>query len=222
MSWESSLQYYRIINEAVRARLGGLHSAQTLMFSVDFAGIEAMQARGEWQRAGEQLAEGARRLERGGADFVVLCTNTMHKVADDIEQRVRIPLLHIADATGARIRKAGLSRVGLLGTRFTMEEDFYRSRLRERLGIEVLVPGERERGRIHQIIYEELCRGIVKPESKRTYLAVMQGLVAQGAEAIVLGCTEIMLLVREEDVTVPVFDTTAIHATAAVELALSP
>jgi len=191
MSWESSLQYYRIINEAVRARLGGLHSAQTLMFSVDFAGIEAMQARGEWQRAGEQLAEAAQRLERGGADFLVLCTNTMHKVADDIEQRVRIPLLHIADATGARIRKAGLGRVGLLGTRFTMEEDFYRSRLRERLGIEVLVPGERERGRIHQIIYEELCRGIV-------------------------------LLVREEDVTVPVFDTTAIHATAAVELALSP
>jgi len=222
MSWESSLQYYRIINEAVRARLGGLHSAQILMFSVDFAGIEAMQARGEWERAGEELAEAAQRLERGGADFLVLCTNTMHKVADDIEQRVRIPLLHIADATGARIRKAGLGRVGLLGARFTMEQDFYRSRLRERLGIEVLVPGERERGRIHQIIYEELCRGIVKPESKRTYLAVMQGLVAQGAEAIVLGCTEIMLLVREEDVTVPVFDTTAIHATAAVELALSP
>lgn len=221
MSWESSLHYYRIINEAVRSRLGGLHSAQTLMFSVDFSGIEEMQARGEWRRAGEVLADAAERLERGGADLIVLCTNTMHKVAEAIERRVRIPLLHIADATGAKIRAAGLSRVGLLGTRFTMEQDFYRDRLRERLGIEVLVPGEDERSRIHRIIYDELCLGTVRPDSKRTYLDAVRSLVERGAGGIILGCTEIMLLLQQQDIEVPVFDTTAIHAMAAVDLALA-
>jgi aspartate racemase len=222
MSWESSLHYYRIINELVRARLGGLHSARILMLSLDFDEIERMQARGDWDRAGELLAGDARHLEEGGADFLILCTNTMHKVADAVTKRIGIPLLHIADPTAQAIRRAGLRRVGLLGTRFTMEEDFYRGRLGAKHGIEVLVPGDAERADVHRIIYDELCRGTVVSKSKERYLEIIRGLAARGCEGIVLGCTEIMMLVGERDVAVPVFDTTTLHASAAVDRALAP
>ncbi|WP_437933228.1 aspartate/glutamate racemase family protein [Sorangium sp. So ce341] len=220
MSWESSLYYYRIINEAVKERLGGLHSAECLMFSVDFAPIEKMQSEGRWHDAGQVLADAAVRLERAGAGFIVLCTNTMHKVAGAIEERISIPLLHIADATAAEIRRRKLRRIGLLGTRFTMEQDFYRRRLVERHDVDVLVPNEAERETIHRVIYDELCLGRVDPSSRQKYLAIIKNLVAAGAEGIILGCTEIMLLIGQEDVRVPVFDTTKIHAMAAVERAL--
>lgn len=220
MSWESSLHYYRLVNEQVRQRLGGLHSAKSLMLSVDFEPIEKMQSRGEWDAAGAFLGEAAQSLERGGADFVVLCTNTMHKVADAIAGRIRIPLLHIADVTADAVRRAGLRRVGLLGTRFTMEQEFYRARLSDRHGLEVAVPPGEERLAVHRIIYDELCRGIVEPRSKQTFLDVIHGLVAGGAEGIILGCTEIMMLIGQEDVAAPIFDTTALHAEAAVERAL--
>ncbi|WP_437475947.1 aspartate/glutamate racemase family protein [Sorangium sp. So ce1014] len=220
MSWESSLYYYRIINEAVKQRLGGLHSAECLMFSVDFAPIEKMQAQGRWQDAGQVLADAAVRLERAGAGFLVLCTNTMHKVAGVIEERTRLPLLHIADATGAEIRHRRLRRVGLLGTRFTMEQDFYRQRLTEQHDLDVLIPNEAERETIHRVIYDELCLGQINPSSRQKYLAIIENLVAAGAEGIILGCTEIMLLVGQQDVQVPVFDTTRIHAVAAAERAL--
>lgn len=220
MSWESSLHYYRIINEQVRARLGGLHSARSLMLSVDFDPIEKMQASGEWDAAGELLGEAAQRLERGGADFVVLCTNTMHKVADAIAGRIRIPLLHIADAAADAVRRAGLRRVGLLGTRFTMEQDFYRGRLTDKHGLEVVIPPDGQRRDVHRIIYDELCRGVVEPRSKEVFLRIIAGLVAAGAEGIILGCTEIMMLVARQDVEVPLFDTTVLHASAAVDRAL--
>jgi aspartate racemase len=221
MSWESSVHYYRIVNEEVRARLGGLRSAQTLLYSVDFAPIERMQAEGRWEDAGQLLAEGAARLERGGADFVVLCTNTMHKVASAIEARVRIPLLHIADATGGVIRARGIRKVGLLGTRFTMEEPFYRARLTERFGLEVVTPEEADRARIHAVIYDELCLGRVREESRPEYRRIAASLADAGAEGIIFGCTEIMMLLAPEDVRVPVFDTTRIHALAAVDWALA-
>jgi aspartate racemase len=220
MSWESSQHYYRIINELVRARLGGLHSAQSLMYSVDFHDVEEMQSRGEWQRAGELLADAARRLERGGADFVVLCTNTMHKVADAIRGAVAIPLVHIADATAREIQRAGLTRVGLLGTRFTMEEEFYRGHIRDHHGLDVIVPEDDERQLVHRVIYDELCLGIERQESRARYNEIIQALIARGAQGIILGCTEIMILVKPADVSVPVFDTTTLHAAAAVELAL--
>ena len=220
MSWESSLHYYRIINEQVRARLGGLHSARSLMLSVDFDPIEKMQASGEWDAAGELRGEAAQRLERGGADFVVLCTNTMHKVADAIAGRIRIPLLHIADAAADAVRRAGLRRVGLLGTRFTMEQDFYRGRLTDKHGLEVVIPPDGQRRDVHRIIYDELCRGVVEPRSKEVFLRIIAGLVAAGAEGIILGCTEIMMLVARQDVEVPLFDTTVLHASAAVDRAL--
>lgn len=222
MSWESTLPYYRLINQGVQARLGGLHSARLLLWSVDFAGIEALQRTGDWARAGEELAEVARRLQGAGADALVLCTNTMHRVADAIASAVSIPLLHIADATGAAIRAAGLSRVGLLGTRFTMEQAFYRGRLRERFVIEVLIPPEAARAEVHRVIYEELCRGRIEPASRAAYRAAIADLVAAGAQGIVLGCTEIGLLVGAADAPVPVFDTTALHAEAAVTFALTP
>jgi aspartate racemase len=221
MSWESTLLYYRLVNEDVRARLGGLHSAKTLLYSVDFEPIERMQAAGRWEEAGEVLAEAAGRLERGGADFLVLCTNTMHKVAPAIEARVRIPLLHIADATGEAIRAAGLRRVGLLATRFTMEQPFYRERFQQRAGVEVLVPSERDRALVHRVIYEELCLGNVRPESRAAYRAIVDALVAEGAQGIILGCTEVCMLLSQADVPVPVFDTTAIHARAAVDRAIA-
>lgn len=220
MSWESSAEYYRIVNETVKARLGGLHSAQTLMFSVDFAGIEQMQHEGRWEDAGQAMAQAARRLERGGADFVVLCTNTMHKLAGYIEGAVSIPLLHIADPTAEAIKAAGLTRVGLLGTAFTMEQDFYRGRLSEKHGLEVIVPEADERAVVHRIIYEELVLGVVKDESREAYQRVIGRLVERGAEGIILGCTEIMLLIAPEDCPVPSFDTTTLHAVAAADFAL--
>ena len=220
MSWESTLPYYRHINEAIKARLGGLHSARLVLYSVDFHEIEQLQRSGDWQRAGALLGEAAASLERAGAEFLVLCTNTMHKVADAIEQAVSIPLLHIADPTATAIRSAGLQRVGLLGTRFTMEQPFYRERLESRHGIQVLVPDEADRQLVHRVIYEELCLGTVREESRLAYREVIARLVAQGAQAVILGCTEIGLLVGDADATVPLFDTTLLHARAAAERAL--
>ena len=221
MSWESTVPYYRLINEGVKARLGGLHSAKIVLYSVDFAEIERLQHRGEWDEAGALLADAARALERAGADFVVLCTNTMHKVAPAIEAAVAIPLLHIADPTAAAIHQAGLSCVGLLGTRFTMEQDFYRARLTDRHGIDVVIPDDDDRALVHRVIYEELCLGRVEEASRLAYRDVIQRLVAQGAQGVILGCTEISMLVGVEDAPVPLFDTTGLHAAAAVQVALA-
>jgi len=221
MSWESSLEYYRILNRTVAARLGGLHSARCVLVSVDFAEIESLQHAGRWEEAARSMVEAATSLERAGADCVLLCTNTMHKLADRIQSSVRIPFLHIADATAARIRAAGMTSVGLLGTRFTMEETFYRGRLEERFGLSVRVPGPADRELVHQVIYDELCRGIIREESRARFVGIIRELMGAGAEGIVLGCTEIELLVRPEDSPVPVFPTTAIHAQAAVDFALS-
>ena len=219
MSWESTALYYRIINEQVKQQLGGLHSARSLMYSVDFHEIEKLQAAGEWQKAGEILAEAALSLEKGGADFIVLCTNTMHKVAQQITDAVSIPLLHIADATAQRIRQAGVKKVGLLATAFTMEQEFYKGRLHQSK-IDVLVPDAAGRKVVHDIIYQELCLGVTRDESRAQYRKIIAELVEQGAEAIILGCTEITLLVKAEDASVPLFDTTLIHAEDAVKLAL--
>lgn len=220
MSWESSLEYYRVLNEAVRQRLGGLHSAQCLMYSVDFAEIELLQREDRWDEAAQQMIAAGQRLERGGADFVVLCTNTMHKLADELQANIGIPLLHIADATAQQIRAAGLDRIGLLGTRFTMEHDFYKGRLVERYGLQVLVPDEPGRETVHRVIYDELCLGIVRPDSRAEYGQIMDKLVKTGAQGIILGCTEIELLVQPGDGGVPLFPTTKIHALAAVDYAL--
>lgn len=221
MSWESTAEYYRLINQGVSARQGGLHSAKILMSSVDFAEIEALQVAGDWDAAGAALANEASRLERAGADFVVLCTNTMHKVADRIEAAVSIPLLHLADATADAVRRAGVRRVGLLGTAFTMEQDFYRDRLTA-AGLEVLVPDAEDRADVHCIIYDELCLGKVLDDSRERYDEVIAKLVADGAEGVILGCTEIELLVDPDGPSpVPLFATTRIHAQAAVEWALS-
>ena len=221
MSWESSAEYYRIINETVRDRLGGLRSARILMWSFDFGEIEALQHAGRWDDATALLADAARRLERGGADFFLICTNTMHRMADAVAASVTIPLLHIADPTAGRIRAANLTRVGLLGTAFTMEQDFYKGRLRDSFGLDVLTPDPADRATVHRIIYEELVQGRVEPTSRDAYRAVIARLVARGAQAVILGCTEIMLLVRPEDSAVPLFDTTALHAEAAVDRALA-
>jgi len=220
MSWESSAEYYRIINERVRASLGGLHSARVLMLSVDFATIETMQKTGRWDDAASELAAAARALELAGADCIVLCTNTMHKVAGAIAGAVGIPFLHIADATAAAIEAAGIRRVGLLGTRFTMEEDFYVKRLAGQAKVEVLVPDAADRAIVDRIIFEELCLGRVLDDSRAEYLRIIAELIARGAEGIVLGCTEIMLLVGSSQVGVPLFDTTTLHAIAAVDFAL--
>ena len=222
MSWESTVPYYRQINETIKARLGGLHSAKIVLYSVDFHEIERLQHAGDWEAAGAVLAEAARSLEAAGADFLVLCTNTMHKVAPGIEAAVRIPLLHIADPTAVELKRAGHSTVGLLGTRFTMEQAFYRDRLSERHGLRVIVPGPPDRETIHRIIYQELCLGVVTAESRSEYRRVIASLASQGARAIILGCTEISLLVNQQDSAVPLFDTTAIHARAAAEKALFP
>jgi aspartate racemase len=221
MSWESSAEYYRLINEAVKARLGGLHSARSVMLTVDFAEIEAMQTTGRWDEASIVLAEAARSLERAGADCLILCTNTMHKVADALSGAVGIPLIHIADATAAAIRGRGLRRVGLLGTRFTMEEAFYRGRLAAQHGLEVRVPEADDRAMVNRVIYEELCLGVTRAESRAQYREVIGRLVAQCAEGVILGCTEITLLVSQADSAVPLFDTTRLHALAAVEFALA-
>jgi len=220
MSWESTVPYYRRINELVRQRLGGLHSARLVLFSVDFQDIERLQHAGRWAEAGECLALAARALEAAGAEFLVLCTNTMHKVAPAIEEAVAIPLLHIADPTAAAVKQAGLRTVGFLGTRFTMEEAFYRGRLETQHGIRVLVPEEEDRDLVHRVIYDELCRGVVVEPSRAAYREVIQRLVARGAEGVILGCTEIGLLVSAPDSPVPIFDTTDIHAASAVEFAL--
>ncbi|WP_312757961.1 aspartate/glutamate racemase family protein [Pantoea brenneri] len=221
MSWESTALYYRILNQQVKQRLGGLHSAQLVLYSVDFQPIEQLQAAGEWQQAGEILAAAAQNLERAGAQFIVLCTNTMHKVAPQISAAVSVPLLHIADATGRRIQQAGLRKVGLLATRFTMEQAFYRGRLEQQFGLQVIVPEEEDRALVHQVIYHELCLGTINPASRQRYRQIMQQLVDQGAEAIILGCTEITLLVDHSDASVPLFDTTLIHAEEAVIQALA-
>jgi len=220
MSWESSLEYYRILNETVRARLGGLHSAKSIMFSVDFADIEQFQNQGDWAAAASVLVEAAQQLEMAGAGMVLLCTNTMHKLADDIEAHISVPFLHIADAVGARIQAQGLQRVGLLGTRFTLEQDFYRLRLAQRYGLEVLVPTSPERDRMHQIIYSELCMGQVKPASAQFLQHIIADLGVAGAEGIILGCTELELLVQETATPVVLFPTTRIHAETSVEMAL--
>jgi aspartate racemase len=220
MSWESTVPYYRLINETIKERLGGLHSAKLILYSVDFHEIEELQRQGDWEKAGLALAHAARSLEAAGASFLVLCTNTMHKVAHDIEAAVSIKLLHIADPTATEIKKSGHAVVGLLGTRFTMEQAFYKERLLEHHGLQIKIPTLEDRDAIHRIIYEELCLGIVKPESRTEYRRVMQDLASQGAQAIILGCTEISLLVSEQDSPVPLFDTTAIHARAAALKAL--
>ncbi len=221
MSWESSAEYYRLINTMIKERLGGFHSAKCVMLSVDFAEIEMLQREDRWAESAQMLIAAAQGLERAGADLVVLCTNTMHKVADDIQTSIHIPFLHIADTTAEKIKAQGLATVGLLGTRFTMEQDFYVGRLTQRFGLRVLIPDAAEREMIHRVIYDELVLGDVKASSKAQYLAVIDRLIAQGAQGIILGCTEIDLLIQADDCRGPVFDTTHLHAQAAVELALS-
>ena len=221
MSWESSIAYYRIINEVTREKLGGLHSAQSLMYSVDFAELETLQHQNRWDEAAKILIEAAQNLERGRADFLVLCTNTMHKLAPEIEKNTNIPFLHIADATAQKIKQARLQRIGLLGTRFTMEQDFYQGRLVEKFGLSVLIPEEAERVLVHHVIYDELCLGLIQQESKIHYIEIMKHLIQAGAQGIILGCTEIELLVGQKDCEVPLFPTTRIHAEAAVEFALA-
>jgi aspartate racemase len=220
MSWESTAEYYRIINETVKARLGGLHSAKILLYSLNFAEIEKLQREGKWIEATKVMCDAARRVERGGADCLLICTNTMHKMASEVEQAVNIPLLHIADATAREIKKKKIQRVVLLGTKFTMEEDFYKGRLAEKYILEVIIPSEEDRNIINQIIYHELCLGKVKEESKKQFRRIIEQLKAEGAEGVILGCTEISLLIKQQDSPVELFDTTAIHARAAVDFAL--
>ncbi|MDO9109643.1 MAG: aspartate/glutamate racemase family protein [Desulfatirhabdiaceae bacterium] len=221
MSWESSLEYYRIVNETAKAKLGGLHSAKSIMYSVDFAEIERLQHQSRWQEAAHVLIDAAKSIENSGADFIVLCTNTMHKVAEEIQAHINIPFLHIADATARQITDSGIKKVGLLGTRFTMEEDFYKSRLTEKFGLEVIIPDADAREVVHRVIYDELVVGKIRQDSRERYLYIIQQLVDGGAEGIILGCTEIGLLVHQGDCRVPLFDTTRIHAVAAVEYALA-
>ena len=221
MSWESSAEYYRIINETVKEKLGGLHSAKILSYSVDFQEIEGLQHAGKWDAATQLMIDAAERIERGGADFLLICTNTMHKMADEVASAIKIPLLHIADATAESIKHERIRKVGLLGTKFTMEQDFYKSRLAEQHGLEVLIPGKGDRESVHQIIYDELCLGKILDESRKKFRQIIQKLVKNGAEGIILGCTEIPMLVKPEDTAVPLFDTTLIHARRAVDYALN-
>jgi aspartate racemase len=216
MSWESSLEYYRLINQGIRDQMGGLHSAKCILFSVDFADMAALQHDQRWSEVAEILVEAAQQLQMAGASMVLLCTNTMHKLADDIEARISIPFLHIADAAAAQVQRQGLKRVGLLGTKFTMEQDFYRQRLIDNHGLAVLIPEERDRDEIHRIIYEELCMGQLKPESRQRVIAIANTLAKAGAEGILLGCTELELLVGHAIADIPLFATTRIHAEAAV------
>ncbi|MGF2734569.1 aspartate/glutamate racemase family protein [Marinobacter sp. DUT-1] len=220
MSWESTQTYYRLLNEGVKERLGGLHSAKLILYSVDFAEIEALQHQGKWAETANILSRAARALEQAGADFLVIGTNTMHKVAPEIEKSIGIPLLHIADATAGVLKRDGVSSVGLLGTRFTMEQEFYRERL-EQTGIQVIIPDEPERELIHRVIYEELCQGEIIQASKQAYLEIVASLAERGAQAVILGCTEIGLLIRQEDTSVSLYDTTELHAAQAVEKALA-
>lgn len=220
MSWESTLSYYQALNEGVKQRLGGLHSAKICLYSVDFDEIETLQHQGKWDETATILADAAQSVEKGGADFILICTNTMHKVAPQIEAKVNIPILHIADATAQNLVDRGIKKVGLLGTRFTMEQDFYKGRLTDKFGIEVIVPDSDDRESVHNIIYQELCRGDIRAESRAIYAKIIDKLHQSGAEAVILGCTEIALLIQQSHTDVPLFDTTAIHAQAAVELAL--
>jgi aspartate racemase len=220
MSWESSAEYYRIINQTARTRLGGLHSAKCLMWSFDFGEIEALQHEGRWEEATDAMINAAQRLERGNADIILICTNTMHKMADQVQAAIGVPLLHIVDPTAERMKAAGLSKVGLIGTAFTMEQSFYKGRLAERYGFEVLVPDEEDRNMVHRVIYDELVQGRIEPLSRSAYRDVIGRLADRGAEAVILGCTEIMLLVKPEDSLVPLYDTTTIHAEAAVDMAI--
>lgn len=220
MSWESSIEYYRLINETVKSRLGGFHSAKSIMYSVDFAEVELLQRQGCWEEAAQLMVAAAQNTERGGADFVVFCTNTMHKVADEVQKNINIPILHIADVTARKIQEAGFSVVGLLGTRFTMEEEFYTGRLRKTHGLTVLTPNSEERDAVHRVIFEELCLGRIVEESRLQFIQITARLIDEGAQAVILGCTETGLLLRPVDVKVPLFDTTRIHAVAAVEYAL--
>jgi len=220
MSWESSIHYYRIVNELVREKRGGLHSAKSVMYSVDFAEIEIMQREGRWKAATDLMVDAARRVERGGADFILICTNTMHRMAEDVRKGIGVPLLHIADATADRIKAMEIQKIGLLGTRFTMEEDFYKGRLIDRHRLDVRVPSKSGREILHRVIFEELVVGKIDPASKARFVEIMNELIEDGAQGIILGCTEIGLLVNQSDVRVPVFDTTEIHARAAVEYAV--
>jgi aspartate racemase len=221
LSWESSKEYYRIINEKIKERLGGFNSAKILMYSVNFEEILVLQRQNRWQDITAILVDAARRLEAGGADFILLCTNTMHKMAEEIQAGIKVPFLHIADAAAAQIKASSLTKVGLLGTRFTMEEEFYKGRLAALHGLEVLIPGESDREIINRVIYGELVQGRIDEVSRQEFLRIIKNLGKQGAQGIILGCTEIGLLVRQQDVAIPLFDTALIHAQAAVDLALS-
>lgn len=220
MSWESTSSYYTALNEGVKAKLGGLHSAKICLYSVDFAEIERLQHQGKWDEMAVILTDVAKSVEAGGADFLMICTNTMHKVAPQIEAEIGIPILHIADATAHRLVADGIKRVGLLGTSFTMEQDFYKSRLIENFGIDVIIPDKDDRAIVHNVIYDELCKGIIKDESRAEYVRIVNELFTQGAQAVILGCTEIALLIKQTDTDVPLYDTTEIHAAQAVELAI--
>lgn len=220
MSWESTLEYYRLINQYVKERLGGLHSAKCLLYSFDFAEIEQLQTQDAWGALTKRMVAAVQTLQKGGADCLVICTNTMHMMADAVQEKIKIPLLHITDTAAEKIKEKGLKVVGLLGTRFTMEQDFYKNRLKNRHGIEVLIPEQEDRLTIHAAIYDELCQGVIRQNTKQKFFGIIAALVLRGAEGIVLGCTEIPLLIQQKDVSVPVFDTTAIHAQKAVEFAL--
>lgn len=221
MSWESTTDYYRLINTKIKEQLGGLHSAKLVLYSVDFAEIEVLQQQGNWQKAGQLLTDAAQNLEKAGADFLLICTNTMHIVADTIAHNIQIPIIHIADATGDALLNKGITQVGLLGTAFTMEKDFYKKRLIDQYGSHVITPDSADRKRVHTIIYDELCSGIIRQSSKETYLSIIDKLVENGAQAIILGCTEIGMLIKQSDTSIPLFDTTLIHAEKAVTLALT-
>ena len=221
MSWESTQEYYRIINQRVRERLGGLHSAQCILYSVDFEKVERLQRKGEWRRLAKLMASIARKLEDAGAQGIVICSNTMHKAAEDVQKSLNIPLIHMVDATAVEIERRGLRKIALLGTRFTMEDEFYRRRLKEKHGIETIIPGEKDRAETHRIIYRELCRGILKQSSRRQLAGIVKKLAARGAQGVILGCTELPLLLKQEDAAIPLFNTTEIHAKAAVDYMLS-
>lgn len=220
MSWESSLEYYRIINEKIKQELGGLHSAQSLMYSVDFEEIKNLQHEGKWDELTTIMIDAAKRLEKGGADMIVICTNTMHKMANEVQESINLPLIHIADTTAQAIKDLNLKKIALLGTKFTMEQDFYKGRLTEKHGIEVIVPNDEDRDMVHKIIYNELCLGNIKESSKQEYIRIIEKMANSGAEGVILGCTEIPLLIKETDVSIPIFDTTTIHAEKAVLEAL--
>jgi aspartate racemase len=220
MSWESSLEYYRIMNQAVKEKLGGFHSAPCILYSVDFDDVEKLQHQGDWASLNRLMIEAAQRVKKAGADFLIICTNTMHKMADEVQEAIQIPLLHIVDVTAKAVRANGQSRVGLLGTKFTMEQDFYKGRLHDKHGIDVLIPEDKERQVIHDILYNELCLGEIKELSKEKFQSIIQNLVKRGAQGVILGCTEIPLIVSQEDFEIPIYDTTALHARAAVDFAL--